>query len=280
MRQVAAVSATAFAALFATGCGRDADRSAVPSATELPYQAILALEVVAQPVRDAPRAKPQRLSLEPTPLRATHDDLRLTAPSPDLIPVEEHSTGEAPLLSFAQMTEHPAGMAASARVIPATSPITKTRAETLLAGSPTDGAAATQEFWTPIGTDAEPSPARIAVVTNSHQAEPGNSVYIPQISDSVRAAYIAQVDGARPGQRMAVRSGGERLGDVQFQVADGTVSVNIGQVLDLFQGRIDAAKFAALRGSQAAGEFVSLERLRSAGIPIEYNAAYDELTLG
>ena len=30
----------------------------------------------------------------------------------------------------------------------------------------------------------------------------------------------------------------------------------------------------------AADEFVTLDRIRSAGIPLDYNAAYDELVLG
>jgi hypothetical protein len=108
---------------------------------------------------------------------------------------------------------------------------------------------------------------------------PTDLAYIPQINDSARAAYIAQVDAAEPGQRMAVRAGDQVLGQVEFQVADGQVSVRIGQVLDLFQGRMDGAEFAQLRASSAAREFVSLDRLHAAGIPLDYNAAYDELTL-
>lgn len=108
---------------------------------------------------------------------------------------------------------------------------------------------------------------------------PSELAYIPQISNSARAAYIAQVDAAAPGQRMAVRSGEQILGQVEFQVADGEVSVRVGQVLDLFKGRMDGAEFAHLQASSAALEFVSLDRLQAAGIPLDYNAAYDELTL-
>ena len=78
---------------------------------------------------------------------------------------------------------------------------------------------------------------------------------------------------------MAVRAGDQVLGQVEFQVADGQVSVRIGQVLDLFEGRMEGAEFASLRASSAAREFVSLDRLQAAGIPLDYNAAYDELTL-
>jgi hypothetical protein len=78
---------------------------------------------------------------------------------------------------------------------------------------------------------------------------------------------------------MAVRAGDQVLGQVEFQVANGQVSVRIGQVLDLFEGQMNSAEFARLQASGAALEFVSLDRLQDAGIPIDYNAAYDELTL-
>lgn len=121
-----------------------------------------------------------------------------------------------------------------------------------------------------------PAPPLAAAVSGTPVAD---LAYVPQISDSVRLAYIAQVDAAPAGQRLAVRAGGEVLGAVAFQVDGGVVSVHVGQVLDLFESQMDQAQFAALRGSPAAHDFVSLERLQAAGIAITYNAAYDELVL-
>ena len=104
--------------------------------------------------------------------------------------------------------------------------------------------------------------------------------YVPQISDTARTAYIAQLNAeSASGQRLAVRIGGELVGEIAFQVSDGTVSVDIGQLLDVFQSRFEPARFAALRGSSAAGQLVSLERVREAGIPLRYDPVYDELVL-
>lgn len=123
--------------------------------------------------------------------------------------------------------------------------------------------------------DAAPSLAAIAASgTNDSPA------FVSQVSDSIRAAYIAQIDASAPEQRLAVRSGDKMLGAVQFQVSGQQVSVHIGQVLDLFAAQIEPALFAQLRQSAAADEFVTLDRIRSAGIPLDYNAAYDELVLG
>lgn len=123
--------------------------------------------------------------------------------------------------------------------------------------------------------DAAPSLAAIAASgTNDSPA------FVSQVSDSIRAAYIAQIDASAPEHRLAVRSGDKMLGAVQFQVSGQQVSVHIGQVLDLFAAQIEPALFAQLRQSAAADEFVTLDRIRSAGIPLDYNAAYDELVLG
>ena len=118
-----------------------------------------------------------------------------------------------------------------------------------------------------------------ADIASAATAQDTSQAYISQISDEVRAAYIAQVDGASSASRLAVRSGDTVLGAVEFQVADGAVSVRIGQILDLFESGMEQARFAELRQSEASQQFVSLERIQAAGIPLEYNAAYVELTL-
>ena len=111
--------------------------------------------------------------------------------------------------------------------------------------------------------------------------EPGPDprVDIAQITASERTAYVAQLTREQGSAQLAVRQGGEIIGALQFQVSDGGIAVHIGQVLDLFEARMDTARFAALRGSRAAETFVSLDRLRDAGVPLVYSAAYDELVL-
>lgn len=124
---------------------------------------------------------------------------------------------------------------------------------------------------------APPSPVPAVQLAAAHRDE---RAYVPQITDAGREAYIAQLSIDTSPTRMAVRMDGKVLGKVAFQVTDGEVSVRVGQVLDLFESGIDTARFAALRGSTAADQFVSLERIQRAGVPLHYDPIYDELVLG
>lgn len=101
-----------------------------------------------------------------------------------------------------------------------------------------------------------------------------------QITQAPREVYMAQLGQDQSAARLAVRQSGEVVGVVQFQVSDGAIAVHLGQVLDLFRDRMDGTRFAQLRGSDAARQFVALETIRSAGVPLDYDAAYDELVLG
>ena len=242
-----AASTLALAGVLATGCDSQASRDRA----ELQVSYELATAVVV-----APATKPPVVAARRVPASAARPAARLAI-----------STGPVPI---------------DATVAPIALPSPGLMAETPA---------------TPIGHIAVPAlelapeaPVELAAVVPEHVASapgaepvtgqgPSDLAYIPQISDSARVAYIAQVDAAAPGQRMAVRAGDQVLGQVEFQVANGEVSVRIGQVLDLFEGRMDGAEFAQLQASSAALEFVSLDRLQAAGIPLDYNAAYDELTL-
>jgi hypothetical protein len=254
--RIALAWTAALATLFVAGCERDAehDARAQKSRAQLPYQ----LAVAVTEVEPAPRlARAGVIEVKPsqtlrTPLAASRTPPSM--PAPTLTP------------SFAFVLDIPP-------------PATPAPVKTPLPIAPPDEQ---QPALVAMSPTPEPAPAiakgasGLAEVT--HPLE-DSEVYIPQISQSARAAYIAQVDGAAPGQRLAVRAGDTVLGTVQFQVTDGVVSVNIGQVLDLFEGRFDSARFAELRESQAAQSFVSLDELQGAGIALEYNAAYDELKL-
>ncbi|WP_432768858.1 MAG: hypothetical protein HEQ22_16075 [Sphingopyxis sp.] len=73
---------------------------------------------------------------------------------------------------------------------------------------------------------------------------------------------------------------GRRLGDVAIRMVDTTtVEVQLAGLLDLLAPRFDAQEFAALRGAPAAGGYVSLAQLDAAGIDLDYDPVYDELTL-
>lgn len=310
VRRIAAASAVAVAALIATSCGREADRPAVNFArtpSEAPYRTATALTVPRQPEQRAP-LEALAVPIEPARVHPIAPEARAAAAPPPPAALDELSAepavqlaSKAPLeLSIEPAIPVPSAqpvqlaMPKAAEALPGVVDHTEAVALAILVDTaPVDPSAPEipaeevavakpvieQAALLSAPSDAN-SEAAFAMVGPAPAAPTRSAAYIPQISDTVRAAYIAQVAASGPAPLMAVRSGGALLGDVQFQVADGTVSVNIGQVLDLFEGRIDSARFAQLRGSQAAGEFVSLDRLRGAGIPIEYNAAYDELTLG
>lgn len=105
-------------------------------------------------------------------------------------------------------------------------------------------------------------------------------VDMAQVAAVARDVHVAQLAQEQAAARLAVRQGDRVLGEVGFQVSDGRIAVHVGQVLDLFEDRMEDARFAALRGSQAAQQFVALETIRQAGVPLRYDAVYDELVLG
>lgn len=277
-RRLALASAATLATLLVAGCERDAERDAGAEKrrAQLPYQLAIALAEVAPtpplPKAGAPRVEPRRTA-QPALVGSSAPpkaEAARTQPGPTTHPALAASSAPPPMPESATPWPVTFVLDIPPPVAPQTSAsrleLPDEAAPALAAVSPSPKAAPAIAI----------APPRLAAVSH---ADGDRGVYIPQITESARAAYIAQVDPVSPEQRLAVRSGDSVLGTVQFQVTDGVVSVNIGQVLDLFQGRLDSARFAELRGSQAAHSFVSLDRLQGAGIPLEYNAAYDELTL-
>lgn len=105
-------------------------------------------------------------------------------------------------------------------------------------------------------------------------------VDIDQISSSSQLAYVEQLTRSHSQQRMAVRVDGNEMGTVAFQVTPGrSISVHLGQVLDLFENRFEDARFAQLRNASSAEKFVEISRIADAGISIRYDAVYDELVI-
>lgn len=249
-------STAALAGLLVNGC----DRKVEHQGPELlgPYQLATAIEVAppAPSKAIAPPLAASRPALSPAAMRL----VAVSPPRPAPVP--------APAPAMAPRAVAPAG--------PPTELVAAIAPQDIAIAAPPTGVAEPMAEQAPELVIPAPAPSLTAA---GARAAVSDLVYIPQITDSARAAYIAQVDLAPSEQRLAVRSRGETLGAVAFQVEDGMVSVHIGQVLDLFEGKMDQARFAALRGSPAAGTFVSLERLQAAGIPITYNPAYDELVL-
>ena len=70
------------------------------------------------------------------------------------------------------------------------------------------------------------------------------------------------------------------MGSVDFRQLDGTIALRLGSVLDMLRDRFTAAEFAQLSAGQSGNAYVTLAQLQSAGIPINYNPAYDEVEFG
>lgn len=80
---------------------------------------------------------------------------------------------------------------------------------------------------------------------------------------------------------IGVQMYGERLGAVPLRVlGNGVPSLQLSDLLGLIRSRLAPGQYERLAASAAAEEYVSLEKLRQAGIPVRYDAARDELKLG
>lgn len=104
-------------------------------------------------------------------------------------------------------------------------------------------------------------------------------VDMAQIATNGRTAYMAQLSSELSQSRLAVRQGINIIGEIQFDMIEGRMAVNVGQVLELFEPHLGQMLYADLRNSRSAGEFVTLERLAANGISLTYDAVYDELVL-
>ncbi|HBR85318.1 MAG TPA: hypothetical protein DD861_14235, partial [Erythrobacter sp.] len=91
-------------------------------------------------------------------------------------------------------------------------------------------------------------------------------VDMAQIATNGRTAYMAQLSSELSQSRLAVRQGTNIIGEIQVDMIEGRMAVHVGQVLELFEPRLDQMLYADLRNSRAAGEFVTLERLAANGI--------------
>ena len=84
------------------------------------------------------------------------------------------------------------------------------------------------------------------------------------------------------GQRVPVFSAmGERIGqDVTFQISDNQlVSVELGELISLFEDKLDRPLFVWLKTSANANKFVTPETLARAGIHLSYNEGSGQVIL-
>lgn len=83
-----------------------------------------------------------------------------------------------------------------------------------------------------------------------------------------------------PKTRLDARVNGVLTGSVDFRQLDGTIAIRLRSVVEMLQDRFSSSEIDHLRQGQAIDSFITLAELQAAGIPIRYNAAYDEVEFG
>lgn len=98
---------------------------------------------------------------------------------------------------------------------------------------------------------------------------------VPQLNEDELELWAAEMPAELP-----VRLTDRHLGSVPFRIgSDNAIEVQLGGLLGLVSQDMPAAELARLENSTAALEYVSLGELSEMGLPLTYNAAYDELRL-
>ena len=118
-----------------------------------------------------------------------------------------------------------------------------------------------------------------APVSEANLADEIAAMQVPpdfRLAPEERAAMLATAP-----EQLSVRLGNIVLGKVAVRSEAGEgVSVQLSGLLDLLEDRFEPETFERMRGAAGADAFVSVTRLADSGIAIDYDAAYDELTIG
>lgn len=99
------------------------------------------------------------------------------------------------------------------------------------------------------------------------------------------AAPDAGLDAAReaalvPKSKLDARINGILTGHIDFRQLDGTIALRLRSVLGVLRDQFSDDEFAHLLSGTSADRYVPLAELQSAGIPVRYNPAYDEVDFG
>jgi hypothetical protein len=110
--------------------------------------------------------------------------------------------------------------------------------------------------------------AHVEAGSMSETAAPDGISRYSQTPRGIEFDIVAQVNGAS-------------AGTVPLLIADGgdTISVRLGDLLDLVEPGMERAVFASLSPSASASEYVSLNTLRESGIPVRFDG-HDRLVIG
>lgn len=123
-------------------------------------------------------------------------------------------------------------------------------------------------------TQDAPHLAHVEQIPHAH-ADRTMLAIVPQLNEDELELWAAEMPAELP-----VRLTDRHLGSVPFRIgSDNAIEVQLGGLLGLVSQDMPAAELARLENSTAALEYVSLGELSEMGLPLTYNAAYDELRL-
>jgi len=83
-----------------------------------------------------------------------------------------------------------------------------------------------------------------------------------------------------PKAQMDARVNGVLTGNVDFEQRDGTIAIRLRSVANVMREQFSRTELGQILGGSSIDRFVTLEELQAAGIPINYNPAYDEVEFG
>ena len=83
-----------------------------------------------------------------------------------------------------------------------------------------------------------------------------------------------------PKTKMDARVNGVLTGSVDFQQGRGTIAIRLRSVANVMREQFSRAEYDAILGGRSIDSFVPIAELQAAGIPINYNPAYDEVEFG
>ena len=83
-----------------------------------------------------------------------------------------------------------------------------------------------------------------------------------------------------PKTKMDARVNGVLTGSVDFQQGRGTIAIRLRSVANVMREQFSKAEYDAILAGRSIDSFIPLAELQAAGIPINYNPAYDEVEFG
>ncbi|UAB78261.1 hypothetical protein INR77_00440 [Erythrobacter sp. SCSIO 43205] len=113
----------------------------------------------------------------------------------------------------------------------------------------------------------------------------------PVVRDAARAIPVAapppELRGAAaaetalvPKTKMDARVNGVLTGKVDFQQGRGTIAIRLRSVANVMREQFSKSEYDEILSGRSIDSFVPLAELQAAGIPINYNPAYDEVEFG